>query len=227
MLFSSVSSVISHVLHLLFTFFFVLSFYCLFFFFFFFSSRRRHTRLVSDWSSDVCSSDLRLAEPFDALWKGERAHRIPSLLLNGTWVETGKRMIASNLAVDAGVFNDTADVSAFIDYPVPASTAAHLSARFTYVSPAGSLRKRSEREIAAHVVDGAYFENSGTATALDVLSALYSRGERLRLDFIVVYVNNAPGQEEPSTGESQRPAPARWRTDPTAPVGALFNARVA
>src|SRR5258706_11320222 len=27
-------------------------------FFFFFSSRRRHTRLVSDWSSDVCSSDL-------------------------------------------------------------------------------------------------------------------------------------------------------------------------
>src|ERR1019366_6762241 len=26
--------------------------------FLFFSSRRRHTRLVSDWSSDVCSSDL-------------------------------------------------------------------------------------------------------------------------------------------------------------------------
>src|SRR5438093_13626335 len=32
------------------------------FFFFFFSSRRRHTRLVSDWSSDVCSSDLRRVE---------------------------------------------------------------------------------------------------------------------------------------------------------------------
>ena len=30
------------------------------FFFFFFSSRRRHTRLVRDWSSDVCSSDLRI-----------------------------------------------------------------------------------------------------------------------------------------------------------------------
>src|SRR2546430_4439726 len=26
---------------------------------FFFSSRRRHTRLDCDWSSDVCSSDLR------------------------------------------------------------------------------------------------------------------------------------------------------------------------
>src|SRR5437016_1615330 len=33
------------------------------FFFFFFSSRRRHTRLVSDWSSDVCSSDLTGANP--------------------------------------------------------------------------------------------------------------------------------------------------------------------
>ena len=34
---------------------------CMFFqvVFFFFSSRRRHTRLVSDWSSDVCSSDLQ------------------------------------------------------------------------------------------------------------------------------------------------------------------------
>src|SRR5256885_3528873 len=29
--------------------------------FFFFSSRRRHTRLQGDWSSDVCSSDLRAA----------------------------------------------------------------------------------------------------------------------------------------------------------------------
>src|SRR5262245_66061767 len=28
--------------------------------FFFFSSRRRHTRCLSDWSSDVCSSDLAL-----------------------------------------------------------------------------------------------------------------------------------------------------------------------
>src|SRR5256885_3601779 len=30
--------------------------------FFFFSSRRRHTRLQGDWSSDVCSSDLRLGD---------------------------------------------------------------------------------------------------------------------------------------------------------------------
>src|SRR5205814_6072927 len=37
---------------------------CLCFSFFFFSSRRRHTRCLSDWSSDVCSSDL-LVEQVD------------------------------------------------------------------------------------------------------------------------------------------------------------------
>src|SRR6266480_5666646 len=38
-------------------------------FFFFFSSRRRHTILTCDWSSDVCSSDLRL--PSSGLQAGE------------------------------------------------------------------------------------------------------------------------------------------------------------
>src|SRR5690606_39544924 len=32
---------------------------------FFFSSRRRHTIFSRDWSSDVCSSDLRTATPAD------------------------------------------------------------------------------------------------------------------------------------------------------------------
>ena len=36
-----------------------------FIFLFFFSSRRRHTRLRRDWSSDVCSSDLRAARLVD------------------------------------------------------------------------------------------------------------------------------------------------------------------
>src|SRR5690348_17832966 len=36
--------------------------YFAFLFFFFFSSRRRHTRWTGDWSSDVCSSDLRTTE---------------------------------------------------------------------------------------------------------------------------------------------------------------------
>src|SRR5215467_15143755 len=47
-------------------------------FFFFFASRRRHTRLQGDWSSDVCSSDLRAAAPAAARPagpSGPAAHR--------------------------------------------------------------------------------------------------------------------------------------------------------
>src|SRR5215831_9864895 len=39
--------------------------------FFFFSSRRRHTSCLSDWSSDVCSSDLLLEH---LSWDGDLRH---------------------------------------------------------------------------------------------------------------------------------------------------------
>ena len=57
------------------------------FFFFFFSSRRRHTRLVSDWSSDVCSSDLgalrmgRRAGPLAVVRSGLHPRALPDLRL--------------------------------------------------------------------------------------------------------------------------------------------------
>src|SRR5438045_4663333 len=45
-----------------------------YFFFFFFSSRRRHTRCLSDWSSDVCSSDLDRAGHVRGIVGGEEEH---------------------------------------------------------------------------------------------------------------------------------------------------------
>src|SRR5436189_1947630 len=57
----------------------VASFYLIFFFF---SSRRRHTRYIGDWSSDVCSSDLRA----DRL-RGRRAP--PPLTRRGRGVDRG------------------------------------------------------------------------------------------------------------------------------------------
>src|SRR5205814_5484426 len=39
----------------------------------FFSSRRRHTRCLSDWSSDVCSSDLSKVRPL----RGSRVRFTP------------------------------------------------------------------------------------------------------------------------------------------------------
>src|SRR5688500_19578697 len=53
------------------------------FFFFFFSSRRRHTRLQGDWSSDVCSSDLRCSPRDEAAAPAVRTGwQVPQRLLS-------------------------------------------------------------------------------------------------------------------------------------------------
>src|SRR5262249_38003645 len=69
--------------------------------FFFFSSRRRHTRLVSDWSSDVCSSDLK---PLGAGWGAcSRSLAPPGKELPG--FESSERLIdpCSDASVAAGL----------------------------------------------------------------------------------------------------------------------------
>src|SRR3989454_6614108 len=52
--------------------------------FFFFSSRRRHTRLQGDWSSDVCSSDLRTShDSYERIGHLlDRVHIVPADLLD-------------------------------------------------------------------------------------------------------------------------------------------------
>src|SRR5437899_8038530 len=65
--------------------------------YFFFSSRRRHTRCLSDWSSDVCSSDLSsiyaLQSEIDELQKeNERhTHQIKSLKTDPMTIEKEAR----------------------------------------------------------------------------------------------------------------------------------------
>src|SRR3712207_6923791 len=60
----------------------------IYFYFFFFSSRRRHTRYWRDWSSDVCSSDLRGMEVYDFvdLPRESMDARIRTLLESGRHV---------------------------------------------------------------------------------------------------------------------------------------------
>src|SRR3989449_10292660 len=53
------------------------------FFFFFFSSRRRHTRCSRDWSSDVCSSDLKIRGMLIDSW-GDASWVTDSAVLGST-----------------------------------------------------------------------------------------------------------------------------------------------
>src|SRR5437867_11723548 len=68
---------------------------------FFFSSRRRHTRSYGDWSSDVCSSDLRLQDDAmaDAATTGHRIlHELDVRVLRLQGLEHG----IGSLALAAG-----------------------------------------------------------------------------------------------------------------------------
>jgi Patatin-like phospholipase len=116
------------------------------------------------------STDNRFAEPFFSLWKSHQRY-VPALFLNATSVENGNRVIASNIQISAdpdqkeeflGAEDLVDKIKPAVDMPL--STAAHLSARFTYVSPAARFKSDG-----THAVDGGYFENSGATTALDIL----------------------------------------------------------
>ena len=93
----------------------------------------------------------------------------PALLLNATHEETGRRIITSHVKIERDIFLDSYDALQVLNSDVRLSTAAHNSARFTYVSPAGNLISATEpSHNRGYVIDGGYFENYGAKTALEL-----------------------------------------------------------
>jgi hypothetical protein len=118
----------------------------------------------------------RLAESFQSLWSSSdhrAAQHVPHLIFNSTLVETGQRLIFSDIAITT-----TGSVPEFLDAvdarnelsgrDIPLITAAHASARFTYTNPQGTISPGK------HFVDGGYFEDSGAASAFEVLRVVKS-----------------------------------------------------
>ena len=118
---------------------------------------------------------LRVVFFFVDLWPPDAQKWVPALFLNGTSVEKGNRIMTSNLRVTDSFF-DVEDAAVKLGPPeegatkvachIPLSTAAHMSARFTYVSPAGRFPDET------YIVDGGYFENSGATKALEIVARI-------------------------------------------------------
>src|SRR6266487_228761 len=70
---------------------------------FFFSSSRRHTRWTGDWSSDVCSSDLRRRQ------SGDGNSPSPGDRATGRHAEGRRRQYADTVGTDGGVELECAD----------------------------------------------------------------------------------------------------------------------
>jgi len=112
----------------------------------------------------------------------------PHLLLNSTWVESGGRAIASDIALLQD-FPGARDEIDALRHDLPLSTAAHNAARFPYTNAIGELRtsdvdcrRRVPMDAASatsgpllpcgHLADGGYYDNSGMATLSDVMRGL-------------------------------------------------------
>ena len=158
----------------------------------------RSAGLEESWETSYRSLTRRptLSSPFLALYDSVSPAAVPALFLNTTHLETGKRYIMASLTRGDSSqpfreshqnMHDSEDLLRLLGSDLKLSTAAHNSARFTYVSPPGRIQRNDTLEL-GHVVDGGYFENSGLATLREVLEAIPERPAKA----IVLYLCNDP-----------------------------------
>lgn len=188
------------------------------------------------WRIHMPGSD-RFSQPLDRLWDNKTVWT-PALLLNATWVETGKRVITSNVRIAAPDedFVDVEDAQRFFaPRSLALSTATHMSARFTYVSPAGTLVKDGKPH--GRVVDGGYFENSAATTTLEILKTidfLSSEDNDSRwkkVEPIVIHISNEPVDSSAGPDTLQMAPknstimPHKWINEALSPLWTMLNTR--
>lgn len=134
-------------------------------------------------------SFLRLAKPETSPDDQQASPWRPILLLNATHEETGNRIITGHVLIERNVFVDSLDALQMLGKDVRASTAAHNSARFTYVSPAGNLGRDQ-----GSVIDGGYFENFGALSALELAHAATAalKDETPKVKLVILMISSDP-----------------------------------
>jgi hypothetical protein len=215
----------------------------------------RSRALTRAWESAARKQGVTaFAEPFAALYEhaGDKAPpTLPALFLNSATVNEGRRFIQHPFQPIATPQRQpwTAgfDGSSWLDPRVPLSEVALNSARFTYVSPAGTLETGlANPPVPARLqlVDGGYFEKSGATTLLELMRLLRERGRErnLSLRFIVIHISNDPQMSDfvdrhdqahplPLYSTACPPAPGgvriRMRGEAVAPLDALLDTRAA
>ncbi len=173
-----------------------------------------------------CEAGDWFSQRFEQLWAGPERFHVPLLFLNSTVVETGQRLISAPVPLDRTLFSQALDGRDVIGERMALSTAVHNSARFTYVSPAGTVQRQDAADSWLRLVDGGYFENSGATTADEVLDLLASAGhaDAPRILPVVIHISNDPAiTDRPDLADNQR----RWLNQLRAPLDALWHSRPA
>lgn len=161
----------------------------------------RSRALTRAWESAASKEGMpAFAQPFAALY-GPTAPSLPALFLNSTTVAEGKRFIEHPFKPLATPqrqpWTAGLDGSSWLDPRAPLSEVVLNSARFTYISPAGTLEANMANPPVPdrlQLVDGGYFENSGTTTLLELLRLVRGKARErgIALRFIVIHISNDP-----------------------------------
>ena len=186
----------------------------------------RSLGLEEAWEKNPPGS-RRFRGPFLDLWKSDPLG-VPALVLNSTHVETGRRVLTSSMRLGGpppDAILDTVDLLSEIGRDLPLSAAVHNSARFSYVSPAGTVHDKAGQR--AHLVDGGYFENSGAATAGGILALIQQSGLHADIDPHVIYIDNQPTGAGAPTGLASRSKANTQLLEWFAPLYALLETREA
>jgi len=163
----------------------------------------RSRALTRAWESAARKEGMpAFDQPLAALYHAvdvQTSTQLPALFLNSTTVADGKRFIQHPFKPIATPqrqpWTAGLDGSSWLDPRVPLSEVVLNSARFTYVSPAGTLETHTANPPVPdrmQLVDGGYFENSGTTTLLEVMRMVRAKAKLrgLSLRFIVIHISN-------------------------------------
>jgi hypothetical protein len=133
----------------------------------------------------------RMAANFQDIWRpglSSGGSWVPLVLVNGTSVETGKRIITAPVRASAAIFEDSYDFFDLVKRPVRTSTALLNGARFPIVSPAGTLYGPDGPR--GRIVDGGYFENGGIETMYDLARYIRSTPVGQKREMILIEIDN-------------------------------------
>jgi hypothetical protein len=136
-------------------------------------------------------------------------YTLPSIFLNGTHSESGRKIITSNLAFEnypsrRSPFHDVLDTYQNVKRDIPLKTAASLCCRFPIITSGGLISKpenssnanvnRAIRINSGHVTDGGYFDNTGLETGLQIYNTLNRtviKGDTIRFKIHVIFLQNS------------------------------------
>jgi hypothetical protein len=130
------------------------------------------------WYQRLWFSAQPQTRPMQTLAGLRATKNVPAFTMNTTTVETGDRFLLANYRLPkyligqvegppAESFLDVFRQSPHADLPIP--TAAQLSATFPYVSSAARIPAKYGGGRSEHFVDGGYYDDDGTSSAIEFL----------------------------------------------------------